>query len=188
MWRSGKAKRAVVAHVIVLVKLVLFLPCLLTSCTPIFLLSLPPSPALLPYLPPVFPQFIIISLCAPPSSITLSHRFPSYYRGICLHLSKNKTHTHIHAYVHSCAFGRQLQVCSCVPGELWDLTLFFCRLECLGLGLPHHTEPVPQPGQRSEHQQIWAVSKTCTIAHCLNVWIWVTCCLWKEKIAGQMSQ
>lgn len=62
--------------------------------------------------------------------------------------------------MHGCAFGSQLQVCSRVSGELCDLTLFLCRLELLGLGLPHHTEPVPQPGQRSEHQQIREVSSS----------------------------
>lgn len=59
-----------------------------------------------------------------------------------------------------CVFGSQLQVCSRVPGELCDLTLFLCRLERLGLGLPHHSEPVPQPGQRSQHQQIREVSSS----------------------------
>lgn len=50
-----------------------------------------------------------LSVCSPLSSITLSHRFPSYYQGICLHLSKNKTHTH------TCAAVRLEDNCRCVP-------------------------------------------------------------------------
>lgn len=126
------------------------------------------SPHLVPYSTPLFlpfspslPLSCLLSLCFstvhhylslrfPLSSITLSHRFPSYYCRICLHLSKSVTHTQVHAHAHVCVWSDD---CRCML--VCNLTLlFFCRLECLGLGLPHHTEPLPQPGQRSEHQQI----------------------------------
>ena len=96
--RSGKAKWAPVTHVIVLVKLVP--PPQFTSVHLFF-----SSPSFLRHLHSYLISLCFstvhhyLSVCSPLSSITLSHRFPSYYREICLHLSKNKTHTHTCAAV-----------------------------------------------------------------------------------------
>lgn len=111
-----------------------------------------PSPSLLPYLPLLFHSSSLSLSALPPLihhpkpqvSLILLQNMPSF-------IKKWNTHTHTHVHL-----ARQLQVCARVPGEpCCNLTLLFsCRLECLGLGLPHHTKPVPQPGQRNKHQQI----------------------------------
>lgn len=119
-----------------------------------------PPPSLLPYLPLLF-HSSSLSLSALPLlihhpklqvSLILLRNMPSFI--------KCGTHTHSHSYIWVC-LDRQLQVCACVPREQCcnSTLLFFCRLECLGLGLPYHTKPVPQPGPRSKHQQIWDVSR-----------------------------
>lgn len=85
------------------------------------------SPSLLPSLPHL--HSYLISLCfstvhhylfvrSPLSSIILSHRFPSYYRGICLHLSKNNTHTHTRVCAQLCVQKTIAGVLLCAGGAV----------------------------------------------------------------------
>lgn len=147
--RSAELKRGLVDRVIVLVKLVL--PPLHLHLLPVCLFF--SSPFLLPSLPHL--HSYLISLCfstvhhylfvrSPLSSIILSHRFPSYYRGICLHLSKNNTHTHTHVGAQLCVRKTIAGVLLCAGGAVWFDLVF------LQTG-------VPWPGFASSH---WTCTST----------------------------